>query len=554
MWTISRTRSSSLRREPWTPRPAALGPEGVRGDRLQIVVLRHRDDHLLVVDEVLDVEVAGIVGEAGATGVGKTGADVGELAGDHAPETYRVAEDRLELGDRLAELAHLLVELGAPETCQPAESHVEDVVRLLLAEAERLGHEGRPGGRAVVGGPDHRDHLVEHVEGLQQPLDDVRPLLRLPQAVLGAARDHLDLVVDVVLDCLGEVQQARDAVDERQHVDAEARLQRCVLVEIVEHDIGVRVALDGDDDPRRVAGGEVLSGVDAGEVARLHGLAHPLQDDLGRGLVRDLGDDDLALAVPRLLDLGNRPHLHRASPGPVGVEDARPAEDESAGREVGALHEAHQLVRSGIAILEHVQDGVDHLAEVVRRDVRRHADGDALRPVDQQVGETCRQHDRLGRCAVVVRHRVDGLLVDAGEHLHRERGETALRVSGGRWPHGRAGGAEVAVALDERVPEAEFLHHPGEGVVDRQVAVRVEGLHDLPDDRRALHEGPVGPEVLLVHGIEDPSMDRLQPVPHVREGPLDDDRHGVLEERALHLHLDLDRHHSDRRAATPTSV
>ena len=118
------------------------------------------------------------MGEPGAARVGKAGANLGELVGDHLAEADRVTEDRLELGDRLAELAHLLVELRAPEPGQPAEGHVEDVVGLLLAEGERFGHEGAPGGRAVVGGPDHGDHLVEHVEGLQQPLDDVRPVPR----------------------------------------------------------------------------------------------------------------------------------------------------------------------------------------------------------------------------------------------------------------------------------------------------------------------------------------------------------------------------------------
>ena len=48
------------------PPAPALGPERVGRDRLDVAPLRHRDDELLVVDEVLDVDVADVVGDLGA--------------------------------------------------------------------------------------------------------------------------------------------------------------------------------------------------------------------------------------------------------------------------------------------------------------------------------------------------------------------------------------------------------------------------------------------------------------------------------------------------------
>ena len=84
-------------------------------------------------------------------------------------------------------------------------------------------------------------------------------------------------------------------------------------------------------------------------------------------------------------------------------------------------------------LLEHVHDGVDDLAQVVGRDVGGHAHGDALGAVDQQVGEAGREHDGLLGGAVVVGDEVDGLLVDAGQHLHGQRRQAALGVAhGGR--------------------------------------------------------------------------------------------------------------------------
>ena len=184
--------------------------------------------------------------------------------------------------------------------------------------------------------------------------------------------------------------------------------------------------------------------------------------------------------------------------------------------------------------------GVDDLTHVVGRDVGRHADGDALGAVDEQVGEAARQHDRLLGRAVVVGHHVDGLFVDVRHQLEGERGQPALGVAhGGRAVVG-APAPEAAVAVDQRVAERELLDHAGQRLVDGRVAVGVVGPHDLAHDLGALAVRPVGTLPVVEHGVEDPAVHRLEPVAHVGQRTGDDDRHGVLEERALHLLLDLD--------------
>ncbi len=182
---------------------------------------------------------------------------------------------------------------------------------------------------------------------------------------------------------------------------------------------------------------------------------------------------------------------------------------------------------------------VDDLAEVVRRDVRRHADRDALAAVDQQVRVARRQCDRLLGGAVVVRPHVDGVLVDVGEQLHRQRVEAALGVARGGRPE--VGAAVVAVEVDQRVPQRERLRHPDQRVVDRTVTVGVVGPHRVARDAGALDERSVGAEPLLLHVPDDPAVDRLEPVAHVGQGTRHDDRHRVVEERVLHLVLERDR-------------
>ena len=73
--------------------------------------------------------------------------------------------------------------------------------------------------------------------------------------------------------------------------------------------------------------------------------------------------------------------------------------------------------------------GVDDLAQIVRRDVGRHADGDALGAVDQQVREAGRQDLRLALGVVVVRLEIDGVLVDVVEQRIGDAGEPRLGVA-----------------------------------------------------------------------------------------------------------------------------
>ena len=76
----------------------------------------------------------------------------------------------------------------------------------------------------------------------------------------------------------------------------------------------------------------------------------------------------------------------------IGRADALAAEDDAAGREIRARNDVDEFVDGERGIVDQRDAGVDHLAEIVRRNVGRHADGDAAGAVDQQVGKFGRQN------------------------------------------------------------------------------------------------------------------------------------------------------------------
>ena len=408
---------------------------------------------------------------------------------------------------------------------------------LFGGELERRGHEGLAGTGLVLAGPDGGDDLVDEIEGLEETLDDMGPASGLIEAVLGPTGDDLDLVVDVGDQRITQVERARDAVDECHGVDREVGLQRCALVEVVEDDECGRVALETQHQAHLALGRLVVQLGDAVELAVVDEFLH-LDDELVRAhLVRQFGDHD-EVAPGALLDLGLAAQLDGATAGPIGVHDPLAAHDERPGGEIGTLDELHEVVRCGLGVGEQMVHRVDDLGEVVRRDVRGHADGDALGTVHQQVGETAGENHRLLELTRVVVDEVDGVLVDVGEHVERHRSETTFGVAGG----GRrlVERSEVALRVDERMTQAERLPHADECVVDRGVAMGVVLAHDLTGDTGAFHRGPVRERAQVVHAPEDAAVHRLEAVAGVGECTRHDDRHGVVEEGAFHLLLDLD--------------
>src|SRR5207244_240317 len=309
--------------------PLAASPLALeRVDRLALHVAgaTDRDDDVLFGDQILDVELALVGLELGPTSIPVLPLDLGQLLLDHAPELLGALEQRVQLLEPAEQVLVLLLQLGAREPGEPPERHVQDVIRLDLAQLELL-HQLGAGFLGVLRSPDGLDHLVEVIEGDQQALDDVVALLGLPLLVAGPARDDIDLMVDVVPDHLGEVERARHTVDEREHDHAEVVLQLRVLVELVQHDVRVRGALQVDHESHALAtAGVVLDVGDVLDASRLHELRDLLREPGLVHLVRQLTDHDAGSAGAPLLDGAHTPNLDGSPARLVGIADAVLAE------------------------------------------------------------------------------------------------------------------------------------------------------------------------------------------------------------------------------------
>ncbi len=232
-----------------------------------------------------------------------------------------------------------------------------------------------------------------------------------------------------------------------------------------------------------------------------------------------------------------RADLENPASGFVGLLDAGHAVDDALGWEVGTLDELHQIGNRAVAVIDIMVDGGDDFAQVVRRKVGGHADGDTRDAIHQKVGDGAGKHGGFLEGVVKVVGPLDGLFLDVLEHLIGNALQTALGVT-----HGGGAvavhGSKVSLALDEGMPHRESLDETDEGFVNGLIAVGVVLSEHFPDHRGCLFEGPVVVHAEFVESEKNAAVNRLEAVAHIRKGTRHDHAHGVIEVRDFHLIFD----------------
>ena len=512
-----------------------LRPVGALGQTLHIAEVGHGDHHVVGLDQVFNVDLAFQMGQLGAALVGEFVADVAHFLLDDAHEQGLVVQQALQIGDGLFQLLIFLQQPLPFQTGQAGQTHVQNGLRLLVAEGEGL-HQARPGRVGIRALLDDLDDFVDVIQRLQQALQNVGPGQRLVQVVLGAAGHDFLLMADVVIDHLPQVQHLGLAVHQRQHVGAEGLLHGGVLVEVIEDDLRMNVLLQLNDDAHAVAVALVADVGNAVQPLLMHQLGNALHQ---LGLVDHVGDlrhHDAAAVLAHGLDLRPGPHQNAAAAGVIGGAHAGHAQNDAAGGEVRPLDELHQIIHRAVRVIDHINAGVYRLPQIVRRNVGGHAHGNAVGAVHQQVGVTAGQNAGLQKRLVKVGIEVYRILVDLSQQGQGQLGHAGFRVT-----HGGCAvavhGAEVALTVHQRIADVEILRQTHHGVVYAAVAVGMVFAQHVAHDTGALAVGFVRGHAQLVHGVQNAPVDGLQTVAHVGQGPADDNGHGIADKGFFQLML-----------------
>ena len=380
---------------------------------------------------------------------------------------------------------------------------------------------------------DDLDEVINVGEGDEVAFEFLGLDFGLVEEEAGAAEDDLAAVLDVAVDGFFEREELWLAAVDRQHIHAERGLDGGVLEEIVDDDLWVAITLQLDDHAG-VLGALVTHIADAGENFFIHEIGDSFDEFRAVHIVGNLGDDDALASAFSFFDGHATAHAHLAATGLEILADASAALNQATCGKIRAGDVNHEAFDGDVGIIDLGADAVDAFAEIVRGDIRGHADGDASAAIDEEVWEGCWKDGGLGLGLVVVRHKIDGAFVHIGHQHRAEMMEPCLGVThGGGWIS--FDGAEVALAVDELFAHGPVLRHVNEGRVDRLVAVRMVFTHRLAHDPRALEVFAVRLHAEFVHRIENAALGGFESVARIRQGTGDDNRHRIVEERLRHF-------------------
>ena len=544
---------------------AVLGPVDRQRRALHIAAVGDGDDHVLAGDQVLVLDVGIAFDDLRAARHGEGLADLHQLGADDGHDGLPRRQQGEVAGDRVSQGAGFAEDFVAPQAGEARQGQGQDRPRLLIRQPDQVlvDHQGARVGdqldkrqhvarrpvlgdqplarlRRVLGRADDVDELIDVGDRDRQADQDVAPVAGLREFELGPPDHHLLAEIHEGGDHVAQAHLQRPPTVQCQHVHAERGLQRGVAVELIEDHVGGGVALHLDDDAHALPVAFVAQVGNAFDPLFAHQFGDALDQPGLVQLVGDRVDDDRFAVLADLLDGRHAAHDYRAAAGHQRRARRRPADDLASGGEIGTGDDVEQGLEADLGIVNVGEARIDHFAQIVRRDVGGHADRNAAGAVDQQVGDTAGQHQRLVLGAVVVVLKVDRVFVEVRQDRHGRLGQPAFGVA-----HGRrrivVHRPEVALPVDQQQAHGERLGHPHQGVVDRQVPVRVVLAHHIADHAGRLDVGAIGRVPLLAHREQDAPVHGLQAVAHIGQGPAHDHAHGVVEIRALQLVFDRDR-------------
>ena len=435
-----------------------------------------------------------------------------------------IRQDLFVVRDFLAQFFQFVFELMPFQAGKTTQAHFENSRRLGFGKIEALD-QLRRSFLVGLGAANDGDDLVDVIERDKQAFQDMSALLGLAQVVARAADDNVLLVLDIVEQHLFERKRVGNAVHKSKHVDAPAHLELRVLVQLIEHNLRNGILLQFDDDiDRAVAVGAVMHVRDFRKLLFANEFSELLHQVRSVDLIGNLGDDDRTLPVLAFDNLMLCANSEASSSGFIRVNNSLATHDDAPGREVGAGENLHELFGGHVRVVEHQARSVDGLAEIVRGDIRRHADGDAVRSVNQEVRETRRQHLRLLQTLVVVRTPIHRFFLEIAQKLHGRLRQTRLGVTHSR---GRVAvdASEVSVTVDQRNAHGEILGQTDHGVVHGRVAMGMVFADNVADRAGGFAVRTIRGDSAVVHRVQDTAMNRLEAVAHIGERTRHDNAH-----------------------------
>src|SRR5579871_6229450 len=219
---------------------------------LQVAAVGHRDRHIFHRHQVFQPDLARVFHDLRAALVAVILLDLFQFLDDQVAQNFLRSQNFQVFINAPLDFGQFFQNLLALHAGQALQLQLDDGLRLPLRELERR-NERVAGFLGCARRTDQPNHLVQVLQRFLETEQDVLAVAGLAQFIFGAPPDYLHTVLDEKLQAFDEPQLTRLSVDDRQHDDAEADLQLGVLVEVVQHYLGLLAALQLEHDAHPVA-------------------------------------------------------------------------------------------------------------------------------------------------------------------------------------------------------------------------------------------------------------------------------------------------------------
>ena len=240
------------------------------------------------------------------------------------------------------------------------------------------------------------------------------------KVILRAPDDYFLLEGDIFIQYLPQIEYPGLClvVDQGKHDYRECGLERRLGKELVEHHLGVRVSLQLDDHAHAVS---------VRLVSQIAYTVKTLIFDLLGDILYELALVHLigqlchyyagAVVLAELLKIRLCADCYLSAPGGIRRADtASPHYDASCGK-IRSLNMLHQVAEVRLGVIQNADAGVDHLPQIMGRDIRRHTNCNTAGTVNKKVRESAGQYSGFLTALVKVGVPVHRVLVYVPEHL-----------------------------------------------------------------------------------------------------------------------------------------
>ena len=370
---------------PGTHPAPALQPVFVQVGPFDVTQVRDGDHHVFIGIKVFRVEITGGILDDRPAGIVETRLDIQHLLLDQLHLQHLAAQQFIQVPDQFHQLVILGLQTRTFQPCKLTQTHFHDCRGLFFAKAE-LFLQALAGFVNGLRCADQGDYLVQDVQRLEQPFQDMRTFGGLVAFKMGTSYHHLMAVPYKIFDQLLQVQQARTSVHQGNVVDRKAALHGRVLEQAVQHHVGHGTDLQFDDNAHAVPVTLVVHKRDALHAFAFHQLGNlfnklPFVDHVG-----NLGHHYGFAAARSHFYIGFGTDHNASASGFVSIADARSTVDNASGREIRAFHVLQQLVNGYVIGIYVSANGVHNFTQVVGRHIGGHSHGNPAGSVEKQQG------------------------------------------------------------------------------------------------------------------------------------------------------------------------